>query len=108
MKSKPFQFILFATFVRFRIPPPSVVDRTKPFRALIFDSTFDRFRGAIPLILVAEGSISVGHKIRSYNNEREYEVTEVGIIHPNRVEAVVICVSDSPSNAVFRSCQPAK
>jgi GTP-binding protein LepA len=56
---------------------------------LIFDSWFEHFRGAIALIVVTQGSVSVGQKIRSYNAQMEYEVTEVGIMHPNMIKVNV-------------------
>jgi GTP-binding protein LepA len=78
----------------FRIPPPKV-DPSKPFRALIFDSNFEQFRGAIALILVADGSLEVGQKIRSYNEQKEYEVAEIGILHPNQKPTKVCQIFDS-------------
>uniref|UniRef100_A0A8R1DH99 Translation factor GUF1 homolog, mitochondrial n=1 Tax=Caenorhabditis japonica TaxID=281687 RepID=A0A8R1DH99_CAEJA len=68
-----------------RVPPPSAeVDR--PFRALIFDSQFDHFRGAIAYILVKEGSLKKGDKIRSFNNDKSYDVAEVGVMRPDMVK----------------------
>ncbi|KAI6176414.1 Translation factor GUF1-like protein, mitochondrial [Aphelenchoides bicaudatus] len=65
------------------IPPPNA-NPDKPFRAIVFDASFVQFTGAIPLILVADGSIEVGQKIKSYNEQKEYEVAEIGILHPDQ------------------------
>ncbi|GMS89250.1 hypothetical protein PENTCL1PPCAC_11425 [Pristionchus entomophagus] len=62
-----------------KIPPPTVVQSTQ-LKALIYDSHFHHFRGAIALILVKEGEIRRGSKIRSFHGDKEYEVQEVGIM----------------------------
>lgn len=86
------------------IPPPNV-DREKPFRALIFDSYFEHFRGAIALILVVHGEVSIGQKIKSYNSQMEYEVSEVGFLYPDRVQTKVnFLTSLLQFTSLFRSC----
>ncbi|KAK5978774.1 Translation factor GUF1 mitochondrial [Trichostrongylus colubriformis] len=65
-----------------RIPPPKTCSDA-PFRAQIFDSMFDHFRGAIAFILVTDGCIRRGQKIKSYHSAREYDVSEVGIMRPD-------------------------
>jgi GTP-binding protein LepA len=77
----------YSVNIEFRVPPPKNIDG--PFRALIFDSFFEHFRGAIALILVAEGSVVVGQKIRSFMGQKEYEVAEIGILYPDRVQTKV-------------------
>ncbi|KAK0423158.1 hypothetical protein QR680_008004 [Steinernema hermaphroditum] len=67
-----------------RIEPPTATTDA-PFRALIFDSWFDHFRGAIACVLVTEGALAKGQMIRSFNNQKEYEVLEVGIMHPDPI-----------------------
>lgn len=60
-----------------RIPPPQ--DNThKPLRALIFDSTFDSYRGAIPYVRVFDGFIEPGTVVQFMSNEGTHEVSEVG------------------------------
>lgn len=64
-----------------RIPAPSSgVDR--PLRALIFDSLYDSYRGAIPYIRVVDGSIEKGMEIEMMSSGRTFEVNEVGIFTP--------------------------
>jgi GTP-binding protein LepA len=61
-----------------RVPPP-VGDPTAPLRALIFDSYFDRYRGAIPSIRVVDGVLKPGmHITFGANSEHQYLVDEVG------------------------------
>ncbi len=63
-----------------RVPPPrGRVDA--PLRALIFDSYYDRYRGAVPSIRVVDGSIRKGmHIVFASHPEHEYEVDEVGYL----------------------------
>uniref|UniRef100_A0A0N4ZP56 Translation factor GUF1 homolog, mitochondrial n=1 Tax=Parastrongyloides trichosuri TaxID=131310 RepID=A0A0N4ZP56_PARTI len=68
-----------------RLPPPSA-NRETSFEGLIFDSWYEHFRGAIALILVKNGSICKGQKIQSLNNNKCYEVAEVGVMHPDMIE----------------------
>ncbi len=63
-----------------RIPPPRGV-ADAPLRALIFDSYYDRYRGAIPSIRVVDGTIRPGMKIAfGAHKEDVYEVDEVGYL----------------------------
>ncbi|MFC1855417.1 translation elongation factor 4, partial [Thermodesulfobacteriota bacterium] len=66
------------------IPPP-VGDPNKPLRALIFDSWFDAYKGAIVLIRVFDGAVRKGMKIRLISNDKVFEVLEVGVISPHEV-----------------------
>jgi len=69
---------LLETVVR-RVPPPSG-DAGAPLRALIFDSYYDRYRGAIPSIRVVDGVIRPGMRIALGSHDGEYEVAEVGYL----------------------------
>jgi GTP-binding protein LepA len=64
-----------------RIPAP-VGDRTKPLKALIFDSLFDVYRGVIVYIRVFDGEVKVGDKIYMMATDRYYEVEEIGVFNP--------------------------
>jgi len=66
-----------------RIPPPKY-EPDKPLRALIFDSVFDSFRGAIPYVRIFEGEVRPGDWIRFYANNSTHEVSEVGIFKMQR------------------------
>ena len=60
-----------------RVPPP-VGDPNAPLRALIYDSYYDKYRGAIPSVRVVDGVIRKGTKITFGASEAVYEVDEVG------------------------------
>jgi len=64
-----------------RIPPPKG-NREKPLQALIFDSHFDSYRGAIPYVRVVHGRLSKGMVIRMMSTGKEFEVDEVGVFTP--------------------------
>ncbi|XP_067154195.1 translation factor GUF1, mitochondrial isoform X2 [Apteryx mantelli] len=65
-----------------KIPPPQF-NTTDPLKALVFDSTFDHYRGVIANIALFGGEIQKGHKIVSAHTKKRYEVNEVGILTPN-------------------------
>lgn len=68
-----------------RIPPPNHCNITKPFRALLFDSWYDRYRGVIAVIAVIDGSIRTGESITSMHTSKSYEIKDLGILRPNEV-----------------------
>ncbi len=65
-----------------KLPPPSG-DENAPLKALIFDSMYDNYKGAICNIRVVDGELKAGDKIRFMSNKKEFEVTEVGVFAPN-------------------------
>jgi GTP-binding protein LepA len=64
-----------------RVPPPSG-DPNSPLRALIFDSHFDQYLGAVSYIRVVDGEVKPGMKIMMMSSGKEFEVTGVGIFKP--------------------------
>jgi GTP-binding protein LepA len=63
-----------------RVPPPQG-DHEAPLRALIFDSYYDRYRGAIPSVRVVDGVLRPGLKIAfGAHKDDAYEVDEVGYL----------------------------
>ncbi len=69
-----------------RIPPPSG-SATAPLRALIFDSHYDRYLGAVPSIRVVDGTLRAGMSITFGTVHARYEVTEVGHMQLGRIPA---------------------
>ncbi|MCY7374996.1 MAG: translation elongation factor 4 [Pyrinomonadaceae bacterium] len=64
-----------------KIPAPQG-DPNAPFKALIFDSWYDSYRGVIVLFRVVQGSIKKGIKIRFFNTGRDYLVETLGVNRP--------------------------
>ena len=64
-----------------KIPAPKG-DPNAPFKALIFDSWYDSYRGVIVLFRVIEGTINKGTKIRFFNTGRDYLVETLGVNRP--------------------------
>ena len=60
-----------------RVPPPGG-DPDAPLRALVFDSQYDRYRGATPMIRVVDGRLREGMRIGFGRHDAVYEVDEVG------------------------------
>jgi GTP-binding protein LepA len=66
--------------------PPPVDKRDDPLRALIFDSWYDNFVGAIALVRIGSGTVKKGDKIRFLSTNSEYEVSKVGVFMPEAME----------------------
>ena len=67
-----------------RIPAPKGLPES-PLKALVFDSVFDAYRGAIVYLRVFEGTLTEGMKIHFYSNGIQLEAEEVGILKMSRV-----------------------
>jgi len=67
-----------------RVPAPEG-DREAPLRALIFDSYYDQYLGAVPSVRVVDGVLKAGTRIAFGAHGEEYEVTEVGVQQIRRV-----------------------
>jgi GTP-binding protein LepA len=68
-----------------RIPPPKGSNES-PLQALIFDSSFDNYRGVVALIRVFDGSLTPGDKIKFFATKEFFEVEEVGVLRLKRVK----------------------
>ena len=64
-----------------RVPAPEG-DPDAPLQALIFDSYYDNYRGAISSVRVKQGRVKVGDRIRMMAGKCEFDVTEVGAFTP--------------------------
>lgn len=66
------------------LPAPSG-DPEAPFKALIFDSHYDPYRGTIVHFRVFDGRIKAGDTIKFMSNDASYKVEEVGVFQIERV-----------------------
>lgn len=66
------------------IPPPQG-EINQPLQALVFDSLFDSFRGAIAYVRIFEGELKENDKIVFFSNKTEYDVAEVGYFKMERI-----------------------
>ncbi len=57
-------------------------DVDAPLKALIFDSFYDNYKGVICFIRVKDGSVKAGDTIRTFQSNKQFEVTEVGVFAP--------------------------
>ena len=64
------------------VPPPQGDDQA-PLKALIFDSKFDAYKGAISYVRVVEGRVAKGTAMQMMSTGKTFEVTEVGVFAPS-------------------------
>ena len=77
--------ILEAVIARIPAPPDN---RDARLRALVFDSTFDMYRGVVVYVRVVDGAIKAGDMVRLMATNSSYEVKEVGIFRPQQPKFV--------------------
>lgn len=65
-----------------KIPPPLDSDDNKLLQALVFDSYYDAYKGAVCLVRIKNGQVKVGTKIRFMSNNETFIVTAVGVNTP--------------------------
>ncbi len=70
--------------VRIIPPPTGFIDQA--LKALIFDSWFDNYQGAVVLVRIMDGEIIPNMMIRLMSSGREFEVLEVGVFSPKRTK----------------------
>ena len=61
-------------------------EEEKPLKALIFDSYYDNFKGAVCLVRIVDGSVKKGSKIKFWTTGNSFDVTEVGVFTPKPTE----------------------
>lgn len=76
-----------------KIPPPNG-DANKQLKALIFDSYYDNYKGAVCLIRIVDGSVKSGDRITMMSNGKVYDVTEVGVFQPKPVSVPALSAGD--------------
>ncbi len=62
-----------------RVPAP-LANVDKPLRALIFDSVFDAYRGAVAYIRVVDGTLKAGDNVRFFSNGKVFRAEEIGTL----------------------------
>lgn len=75
------------------LPPPRG-DYDKPLKALIFDSYYDSYKGAVSFIRVFDGKVKAGDKVRFFATGKEFDVTEVGVFTPRSVPVDELSAGD--------------
>ncbi|AQS53084.1 Elongation factor 4 [Jeotgalibaca dankookensis] len=76
-----------------KIPAPEG-DLEEPLQALVFDSAYDPYRGVVLNIRVQNGVLRPGDKIKMMSNDKEFDVTEVGIFSPKPIKRDFLMVGD--------------
>ncbi|MCL2847158.1 MAG: translation elongation factor 4 [Firmicutes bacterium] len=75
------------------IPPPGG-DENAPLKALIFDSYYDNYKGAVCLIRVVDGVVKTGQKIKMMSTGKTYDVFDVGVFNPKPVQVSSLKAGD--------------
>jgi GTP-binding protein LepA len=66
-----------------RIPPPAG-DPDAPARALVFDSSYDQYRGVVAFVRVVDGTFSTREPLRAMAQGTEFDAEEIGVMSPAR------------------------
>lgn len=69
-----------------RVPPP-VGDENSPLQALIFDSIFDSYRGAVAYVRLMNGTLKEKDEITFFTSGKKYLAEEVGILRMGRIRS---------------------
>lgn len=77
---------------------PAIVDRIDPpsrsvhlpFKSLLIDSWYDNYLGVVAMVRVFDGEISAGQRITSHHTGKHYDVSEVGVMHPERTKTTCL------------------
>jgi GTP-binding protein LepA len=83
--------ILEAVILKF---PPPADRRDDPLQALIFDSWFDTFLGAVSLVRVKAGSVTRGQQMRLMSSGKDFEVHKVARLTPKPVDCEILTVGE--------------
>ncbi len=64
----------------------NILDADKSLQALIFDSYFDSYKGAVAHVRLVNGKVRKGDKLKLIATGKEFDATEIGIFTPNMTE----------------------
>ena len=76
-----------------KVPPPTG-DPNAPLQALIFDSLFDPYRGAIAYIRLVNGTIKTGERIKFFKVNKEFDAEEIGVLGLKRIKTDELTAGD--------------
>lgn len=69
-------------------------DPQAPLRALIFDSVFDEYRGAVAYVRVFDGTVREKDMIRFFSNGKEFQADDIGVLEMQRKRTGVLSAGD--------------
>ncbi|MDD6204182.1 MAG: translation elongation factor 4 [Firmicutes bacterium] len=75
------------------VPPPQG-DASAPLQALIFDSCYDNYKGALSFVRVKNGTVRAGDRILMMSTGAEFDVTEVGVFTPDYTPCDLLAAGD--------------
>ena len=75
------------------VPPPKGKEEEK-LKALIFDSYYDSYKGAVSMVRIIDGEVKVGDEILFMQTGKSFTVTEVGVYKPQAVETACLKAGD--------------
>lgn len=75
------------------VPPPKG-DVNAPLKALIFDSYYDSYKGAVSMVRIVDGCVKAGDTVKFMQTGKSFDVTEVGIFAPKNVETASLQAGD--------------
>ncbi|MDF1543951.1 MAG: translation elongation factor 4 [bacterium] len=77
-----------------RVIPSPTGDPEAPLQAMIFDSLFDSYRGAMPFVKIVNGQLNKGEKIKLLSNGKEYDADEIGYMCMTKVPQASLGVGE--------------
>lgn len=76
-----------------KLPAPAG-DDDAPLKALIFDSFYDNYRGAISMVRIMDGKVKAGDEIKMMSTGKTFEVVEVGYFSPGMRPTKELCAGE--------------
>ena len=76
-----------------QVPAPTG-NENAPLKALIFDSYYDNFKGAVSLVRIVDGKVKKGDKVKFFTTGNIFDVTEVGYFNPSPKESDCLMAGD--------------
>lgn len=69
-------------------------DENGKLKALIFDSFYDSYKGAVSMVRIIDGKVKAGDEILFMQTNKSFTVTEVGVFTPQQTEMDMLCAGD--------------